>query len=166
MPRRKTKKTRLVFCEGAHDKTFLSCLKTCFKSDRVNVDIKRGTGGDQRHLVEEAYKKGQPYDQTYVKLDGDRPKVEMAAAEELSVVLGVGVLRSAPCIERLLIAILEPGKRIASWGPKKLKRYFQDTYIPEAKRTDVRAYESLFTKAVLNEAKERLPELRELVELF
>lgn len=166
MPRRRTKKTRLVYSEGAQDKTFLDCLKKRYAGSTYNVDIKRGAGGDQVHLIEEAHKKGGAYDQVYAKLDGDRATEEMAAADELAGKLGVKVLRSTPSMERLLIAILEPGKRIASWGSSRLKSYFEEKYIPESKRTDLRAYESLFTKVVLDEAKERLPELKELVELF
>lgn len=70
MPRRRTKKTRLIYCEGAHDKAFLDCLKSIYSSEEFNVDIKRGIGGDQVHLAEEVVKKGQAYDERYLKIDG------------------------------------------------------------------------------------------------
>lgn len=164
--RRRTKKTRLVYCEGAHDKAFLDCLKSVYATDAYNVDIKRGTGGDQVHLAEEAIKKGRAYDEQCLKIDGDRPEDEMEQADSVAADGNVVVMRTIPCVERLLINILEPSKRIASWSSTRLKNYFEANYIPENKRTDVRAYKAIFTKAALDNAKVRLPELQALIDLF
>jgi len=166
MPRRHTKKTRLVYCEGASDKAFLDCLKPLYATNVRNVDIKRGTGGDQVHLIEEAVRKGRAYDERFIKIDGDRDAAEMADAEQSANDQELVVLKTVPCIERLLINILEPTKRIASWNSPRLKSYFETGYIPPHKRTDVRTYQKLFTKSVLDEAKDRLPELKELIDLF
>lgn len=165
LPRR-TKKTRLVYCEGAHDKAFLDCLKSYYKTDIYNVDIKRGAGGDQVHLAEEAIKKGRAYDEQYLKIDGDRPREEMEQADGVAANGYVVVMRTIPCIEKLLINILEPRKRISSWDSKKLKNYFEANHIPKDKRTDVRAYKAVLTKTVLDDAKARLPELQALIDLF
>lgn len=164
--RRRTKRTRLIYCEGAHDKAFLDCLKSVYATDTYNVDVKRGTGGDQVHLAEEAIKKGRAYDAQYLKVDGDRPDGEMTEADTLAADGNVVIIRTIPCIERLLINILEPSRRIASWNSTRLKSHFESNHIPESKRTDVRAYKTIFTKAVLDEARDRLPELQELIDLF
>lgn len=164
--RRRTKKTRLVYCEGAHDKTFLDCLKYVYATDAYNVDIKRGTGGGQVHLAEEAIKRGRAYDEQYLKIDGDRPEDEMEQADGVAADGSVVVIRTIPCIERLLINILEPSKRISSWGSPRLKNYFEANHIPEDKRTDVRVYKAIFTKTVLDNAKPQLPELQALIDLF
>lgn len=167
MPRRRrTKKTRLVYCEGAHDRAFLECIKSVYSSEVYTVDVRRGAGGDQPHLVEAANKKGRAYDQAFLKVDGDRDLEEMATADSLAEELKVILLRTKPCLEALLITILEPNKRIGSWNAARLKRYFQETYIPESKRTDARAYSAVFTKQVLDEARGRLAELDALVRLF
>lgn len=166
MPRRQTKKTRLIYCEGAQDKTFLDCLKSVYASDVYNVDIKRGTGGDQVHLAEEAVRRGRSYDFKYLKIDGDRDDEEMEKAELYSNENGLIVLKTIPCVERILISILEPSLTMNSWNSRRLKRYFERHYIPENKRTDVRAYKAIFTKELLDEAKGRLPELKELVDIF
>lgn len=166
MARRRTKKTRLVYCEGAGDKAFLDCLKPLYTTDIYNVDIKRGTGGDQVHLVEEAIRKGRAYDEKFMKIDGDRDLDEMANAEQLANAHELIILKTTPCIERLLINILEPSKRIGSWNSSQLKTYFEAKYINRNKRTDVRIYQKCFPKATLDEAKERLPELKELTDLF
>lgn len=166
MPRRRTKKTRLVYCEGASDKAFLDCLKFLYTTDAYNVDIKRGTGGDQIHLVEEAIRKGYAYDEKSIKIDGDRDAVEMANAEQLATEQNLAMLKTVPCIERLLINILEPTKRIASWNSTRMKNYFEAKYISPRDRTNARTYQRIFTKPVLDEAKDRLPELKELIDLF
>ena len=159
MPRRQTKKTRLIYCEGAHDKTFLDCLKSIYASYACNVDIKRGAGGDQIHLAEEAVRRGYSYDMKYLKIDGDRDAEEMDEAERYASGNGLIVLKTIPCIERILINILEPSRVVNSWNSLRLKRYFERHHIPENKRTDVRAYKVIFTKEILDEAKNRLPEL-------
>ncbi len=164
--RRRTKKTRLVYCEGAHDKAFLDCLKSVYATDTYNVDIKRGAGGDQVHLAEETIKKGRAYDEQCLKIDGDRPEDEMEQADAVAAGGNVIVMRTIPCIERLLINILEPSKRISSWNSTRLKNYFEANHIPEDKRTDVRAYKAIFTETVLDNAKARLPELQALINLF
>lgn len=166
MQRRRTKKTRLVYCEGAEDKAFLDCLKPLYIGDEYNVDVKRGTGGDQVHLVEEAIRKGEAYDEKYLKIDGDRDTAEMDSAEQLANEQELVILKTTPNIERLLINILEPTKNITSWNSARCKSYFERQYIPADKRTDVRAYKAIFTKAVLEAARARLTELEEVIRVF
>lgn len=167
MPRRRrTKKTRLLYSEGAQDKAFLDYLKTVYSSECYNVDIKRGAGGNQIDLVNQAYKKGRPYGEVFLKLDGDRDSAEMAAADTLADELGVIILRSTPAIEKLLLNILEPDKGISSWSTKRMKGYLEKEYIPPVKRTDSRAYADRFNKDVLEEARARLPELESILRLF
>lgn len=166
MSRRRTKKTRLIYCEGAQDKAFLDCIKGWYGGDIYSVDVKRGAGGNQVHLVQEAYKVGSAYGQVYVKLDGDRERAEMDEADELAVKLKIIILRSTPATENLLMSILDPNKSISSWSTKRLKRYFEKVHIPEAKRTDSRVYKALFTKEILDEARGRVEELEAIVGLF
>lgn len=163
---RRTRKTRLIYCEGAHDKAFLDCVKSVYKRDVCNVDIRRGTGGNQVHLAEEAVKRGRSYDAQYLKIDGDRDSGEMADTEEFASKNHLVILKTTPCTERLLINIVEPNKRIASWGSARLKNYFEANYIPRNKRADSRAYKAVLTKKLLDEARERLPELKELIDIF
>lgn len=163
---RKTKQTRLIYCEGAADKAFLDCLRSKYSSNEYSVDIKRGAGGDQVHLVEEAYRKGQPYDEVYLKIDGDRSAEEMENAEQTARGYSIAILKTTPCVERLLINVLEPTKNVNSWNTDKCKRYFESKYIPRNKRTNTRAYSLIFSKSAIDEARTRLPELNAIVELL
>ena len=163
---RRIKKTRLVFCEGAEDKAFFDCIKALYLRDGYSIDIKRGAGGYQVHLVEEAIRRGDIYGGKYIAIDGDRDATEMKEAQQLAVRHNLVMLRTAPCLERLLINILEPAKRTASWSSSKCKKYFESRYISAGKRTNMRTYAAIFTKDILDEARIRLPELDEIINVF
>ena len=54
-------------------------------------------------------------------------------------------------------------KDYAGWQSKTCKRTFEKMYIPTSKRTDSQSYAKLFTRPVLEEARNRLPELDLLI---
>ena len=169
MPRvHRTKKTRLIYCEGAEDKAFLDCLKTIYASDTYNVDIKPGTGGDQINLAETAVRVGVFHEDKYLKIDGDRDddwnkSAAYSSVEDFGSKNDLIILKSIPMLEKLLVNILDPSK---SLNDSRWKGHFERTYIAANKRTDVREYQRLFTKNILEEAKTRLPELQALIDIF
>lgn len=168
MPRvHRTKRTRLIYCEGAADKAFLECLKSIYASEDCNVDIKPGSGGDQVSLAETAVRVGSFYEDKYLKIDGDRDSdwtsSVYTSAEDFGEQNDLIILKSMPMLEKLLVNILEPNKslRDSQW-----KSYFERKYISVSKRTDEREYKRIFTKDILEEAKTRLPELQSLIDIF
>ena len=168
MPRiHRTKRTRLIYCEGAADKAFLECIKSIYASETYNVDIKPGTGGDQITLAETAHRVGSFYEDKYLKIDGDRDhdweNSSYTSVEEFGQKNDLIVLKSIPMLEKLLVNILEPSKSLSD---SRWKGYFERTYISQLKRTDEREYKRIFTKDILDEAKERLPELQILIDIF
>lgn len=169
MPRRipRTKRTRLIYCEGAADKAFLECIKSIYASDTINVDIKPGSGGDQVNLAETAVRVGSFYEDKYLKIDGDRDSdwenSGYTNIEEFGDKNNLMILKSTPMLEKLLVNILEPNKSLSN---SQWKSYFERTYIAEPRRTDEREYKRLFTKNILDEAKARLPELQTLIDVF
>lgn len=163
---RRTKKTRLIYCEGAHDKAFLSAMKSVYATDEYNTDIKSGAGGDQVHLVEEAIRMGDGYGEVFIQLDNDRAAAEMAEAQQLALDNGITVLRTTPFMEKLLIAIVEPAKNTNGWSVTRSKNYFQQNYIQVDKRTDARAYKPHFTLAKFEAARSTNTELDEIIKAF
>ncbi len=168
MPRiHRTKRTRLIYCEGAADKAFLECIKSIYASETYNVDIKPGTGGDQINLAETAVRVGSFYEDKYLKIDGDRDQdwenSIYTNIEEFGQKNDLIILKSIPMLEKLLVNILEPSKLLSD---SRWKGYFEKTYISEPKRTDEREYKRLFTKSMLDEARARLPELQALIDIF
>jgi len=163
----RTKRTRLIYCEGAEDKAFLDCLKSIYISDVYNVDIKSGTGGDQVSLAETAFRVGVFYEDRYLKIDGDRDSdwnnSSYISIEDFGNKNNLMILKSIPILEKLLVNILDPNK---SLNDLRWKSHFERNYIGTNKRTDVREYQRLFTRNVIEEARARLPELQSLIDIF
>lgn len=167
--RRQKQKTYLIYCEGLEDEIFLKCLKKIYKNDElstINIDVKTGAGGSQVHLVEEAIRKGQLYDKTIIKIDGDRGVSEMAKAEKLANKCNIIMLKSIPCTEKMLISILEPKKNINSWDTKQCKSYFEETYISSSQRTNLRTYLSVFTRNKLEKGRITSDGLDRIIKIF
>jgi hypothetical protein len=168
MPRiHRTKRTRLIYCEGAADKAFLECIKSIYASETYNVDIRPGNGGDQINLAETAVRVGSFYEDTYLKIDGDRDydweNSSYANVEEFGQRNDLIILKSIPMLEKLLVNILEPSKSLSD---SRWKGHFERTYITASKRTDEREYKRTFTQNILEEARVRLPELQALIDIF
>lgn len=163
----RTKRTRLIYCEGAADKAFLECIKSIYASDTYNVDIKPGSGGDQVSLAETSVRVGSFYEDRYLKIDGDRDSdwenSAYTSIEDFGEKNNLVILKSTPMLEKLLVNILEPNKSLSQ---SRWKGYFERMYISEPKRTDKREYKTVFTKNILDEAKVRLPELQALIDIF
>ena len=107
MPRvHRTKRTRLIYCEGAADKAFMDCLKSIYSRESINVDIRPGTGGDQVNLAETAVRIGSVYDDKYLKIDGDRDsdweQSDFNSAEDFGINHNLTILKSIPMFEKLL----------------------------------------------------------------
>lgn len=158
--------TRFVKPEGAHDTAFMGLLKAIYGAEEISVEIKKGHGGDQKSIVREAVVRAGDFDERIAIMDGDRPEDEMQEADDYASENGVKIVRIRPCCERMLIQILEPNKKITGWGSHRLKDYFCENYIPEEKRADINAYKAKFPKSLLDEARERIPELDALIRLF
>lgn len=163
---RRTKRTCLIYCEGAQDKAFLNAVKSVYVTDKLNIDIKSGTGGSQISLVEAAIRLGDGYDEKYIQLDDDREVVEMNEAKRLAEKNNIIVLRTTPCMERILIGILEPSKNINGWPSSRIKKYFQEKYIAENKRSNSQSYSVNFTRPKLENARKKCMQLDDIIKAF
>lgn len=158
--------TKFIKPEGAHDTAFLEILKDYYLNNSLRVEIRKGHGKDQSAIVQEAINRIGDYDRRIVVMDQDKSQAEMAKADDLASKNHIAVIRNYPCIEGVLIKILEPNKSINGMSPHELKAYFEKNYIPRTKRTNKDIYKSKFPKALLDEARKRVPELNNLIELF
>lgn len=158
--------TRFVKPEGAQDTAFMKLLKIIYSVDNISVEVRKGHGGDQKSIVREAVVRAGDFDERIAIMDGDRPEDEMEEADRYATENGIKIIRLKPCCEKMLIQILEPNKKTAGWSSQKLKDYFCEKNIPEEKRADMNAYRAKFPKSVLDEARDRVPELDALIKLF
>jgi len=165
---RSVRRTTLIYCEGAHDQTFVRHLVDVYAAaGRVNgrVNVKRGRGGSPDSLIIELTRVSGSFDRRLLKADKDRARAEIEKAEYLSNKEGIPIIWSKPCIEALLLTILD-GKDYSGYQSKTCKQHFEARYIAADKRTDSRAYEKVFTVDVLEEARKRVPELDELIQFI
>lgn len=161
------RKTLLIFCEGEADQTFLRHLRSIYcanqKPSAPKVSVKKGRGGSAHNLIIDAFRVPGLFTKRAVKLDSDRGKEEAEKAKQTATSKKINLLFSNPCLEALLLQILDPKTKISSWSSSKCKSEFERRFIPKLKRTQTSVYRDIFTKEILDEARARLPELDEIV---
>lgn len=157
--------TKFVRPEGPHDATFMKLLREYYVVPDISVEIKKDRARDQVTMVREAIQREGAFDERIVVMDGDVAQEEMTQANELAKGK-VEVVRNVPCIEAVLIKILEPKKKINGWTSQALKDYFEGKYIPQEKRTDLNTYRRKFPKKMLDEARQRVPELDRMIKVI
>jgi hypothetical protein len=162
---RSVSSTALIYCEGAHDLAFLRYLiSTYSKSRTINTKFrgKQGKGGSPDTLVIEAINIPGDFDRKLVKADRDRAEEEIQRADELAGQNDIVIVWSRPCIEALLLTILD-GRDRSLWKPQTCKRTFERLHVPASRRTDAQAYARVYTPEILEDARQRLPELDQLI---
>lgn len=165
-PNRIVRPTALMYCEGAHDLIIVRLLKAYYAGDnplsRPRITVKKGRGGSAYGLVEDAVRAG-GFDRMLVKLDNDRPSDEITKAKAIASEKDIVLAISTPCLESLLLAILQPGKDYTRWSSDRCKREFEAKYVPRDKRTIPEAYKRHLTKVKVDAARSQLQELEELI---
>lgn len=165
-PRRRARLPVLVYCEGVHDAVFMRHLAELYGGDntRNSFDIKIGSGGSPRSLVERAARVVGAYETRVVQFDNDRGDAELEAARQATD--RILVCFCTPCIEATLLEILEPGKSYMVATTQQCKDRLHREYIPESDRARLYKYQQLYTKAVLDEARTRVPQLDAMIRIF
>lgn len=163
---RQVRPTALIYCEGAHDLAFVRHVLDLYRmrsASGASITPKQGRGGSPGSLVQGAINLPQAYDRRLVKLDHDRDPREIDIAIRLASANNIGLNFSYPCVDALLLSILDPSCDRSGWETKRCKREFHAEYIPERQRTFMRSYAGLFTLDKIEEARSRIKELDELL---
>jgi hypothetical protein len=161
--------TALLFCEGAHDLAFVRHMVSLYQprgSGTTNIRTKQGHGGAVHKLVENALAVPGDYDRILVKLDSDRGEgnpAELQKAELLAARNAIILNFSYPCLDALLLAILDPNRDYTNWRSATCKKKFEKEYIAPERRTSSLSYGGHFTREVLEEARTRIAELDTLI---
>lgn len=170
---RQVRPTALVYCEGGHELWFTRHLRKTYSKTSISsthFTILQGGGGSQDKLVIEALKIPGDFTRVLVKLDDDRPSQEIDKANRITSKATTSqkqvlIHRSKPCLDALLLSILNPGVSYVRRQSKTCKKEFE-VIIPNAKRTSSAPYERIFTYSVLEAARKRIPELDDLISFF
>lgn len=167
-PIRRVRKTALIYCEGAHDLAFIRHIKKLYAKNsaaKMHFVTRRGSGGSPVTLIEEVNKTSDSFDRILVKLDNDRGTNEHQKAVKLQKD-NMQLCWSNPCIDALLLLILNPDKSYTRYNSTACKRMFEGSYIAAAKRSNSAIYDRLFTKAKLETARESIKELDQIIKFF
>ncbi len=158
--RRAASQTLLMYGEGLGEEMFLKYLKGLYTRDSgVAVTIRNGKGGNAVNIVIDASNAPGDFNKRVVVLDNDKGGAEMQQARQEATNRGIELIENTPCLEAVLLAVLNNGKNYSDKQSAWCKQQFQSDYIDKKKRTELSEYGKIFPKTLLD--KQRV-EVREL----
>lgn len=163
--RRQAKSTLLVFGEGLGEEMFLKHLKGIYSRDNgVAIAIRKGRGGSPKDIVKDALNVPGDYNRRIVILDNDKEEAEMQVARERAKKERIYLIENDPCLECLLITILD--KKYTGKSSKWYKTQFESKYIEGRKRDNLESYRKVLPKKILEERRPNVPELELLISII
>jgi hypothetical protein len=164
--RRQAKNTLLVFGEGLGEEMFLKYLRKIYSyNSNTAITIKKGRGGTADRIVIDANKVHGGFDRKIVVLDNDKPKAEMAKARQEARNKGIELIENTPCLEFVLLMILEDDKVSSGKNTKWCKNQFESKCIDKKKRGEPEEYMKLFPKKLLDKKRIKISELEKLISI-
>lgn len=161
MPVWKASRTLLLVGEGKDEVGFLTHLKNLFspRGCGLHVKIINARGKGAKHVVDYAlrHQANGGYDYYAVLLDTDTDFNDQLIKKSES--LGLILLPSEPCLEALLLRILDIEMSIYNDLKKQLQRYVKNS-------TQKESYAQHFTKETLEAMRSEIPTLDKLIELL
>lgn len=157
--KRTAKNTVLFFVEGFHEQVFFQFLKGKYgRNTGVRVSIKNAKGGNPDNMACKAMRIGLDYDYIYIIIDGDvllSDKLRKLVKDSKKTTL----VENKPCLETMLLNILESNHNFFNYSSKKCKKEFQKKYIRAKDRGKIDKYTKVFNQALLEEARSRVSNL-------
>lgn len=172
-----TKNTRslpkrlLMYTEGKHEKAFLNYLKQYLYKDTVRgcgqqTDIIASAddeGGSPQVVLEEAItmaqqnKNRRKYNKIIVIVDRDRMgnKNEVAKLKKQAKENNVTLVVFEPCLEALLLSIIDGSKDLHNEKCWKLKKRFESKYLSRVKRSRAENYKLYFPLEKLEKTRKK-----------
>lgn len=165
--RRAASRTLLVFGEGLCEELFLKHIKQVYSYNaNVAVTVRKGKGGTAVDVVIDSDKIPGDFEKKVVVLDNDKGDSEMLKARTEAKKRRILLIENTPCIEALLLSILESGKDFSSKTSAWCKKEFESKYIEKKKRSEVEEYQKHFPKNVLDKQRTTVEGLDRLILLM
>ena len=169
MPRTKS---ILLFGEGKTEAVFLAHLRDLYRVPEAATKVDCGRGGSRRTVVLAAINAARlaDYSGVLILLDSDRDDEPIPAAWCHEYRLSIET--SNPCLEALMLDIVGDGNlsglRHGTSASDRCKSHFQNTYLKTDRSGQVlgrlkNGLPALLPKALLEEAKSRIPVLGEII---
>lgn len=161
---RAAQKTLLMYGEGLGEEMLLSHLRRLYNRDSgVSVTIGNGKGGTPKSVVISAANKIGSFDHRVVIVDNDKNDEEMNGARSEAKNREIILIEHSPCLEALLLSILCNGQSFSNRDSVWCKKEFESNYIGKKKRKEKTEYERVFPKTLLNEGRQGIKELNQLI---
>ena len=165
--RRAASKTLLMYGEGLGEKTFLKHLRKLYAhSSNTKVTVRNGRGGDATSIVINADNAPGDFNKKVVVLDNDKRPEEMNRARHEARSRNIELFENNPCLEAMLLSILNDGANYKTKESSWCKNQFQSQYIAKKKRSDIHEYERVFPKSLLDTKRSKIPELNDLIKMI
>lgn len=131
--KRETKRTLLLYCEGADEKAFLNYLKTLFSKDSgVSTIVKENHGGEANGVLANVLKQI-PADSMACIYDIDT-EVDQELKSKVKQ-RGIICIENNRCLEAFLLNVLED-RDYSSHITDDCKKIFEEKYLDGKKRKD------------------------------
>ncbi|MYB40381.1 hypothetical protein F4X86_03915, partial [Candidatus Saccharibacteria bacterium] len=132
----------LIYCEGLHDQLFVRYLQRLYKpkSSPYSFSIQKGDGGSSKSLVEKAANRSGAYTRRLVVCDNDRGEEEFNRALLAALEKDVDLIAFKPCLEAVILDILEPNYNSSRRTTEECKRRLHQRHMSAAKRSNLENY--------------------------
>ncbi|MFA5175499.1 MAG: RloB domain-containing protein [Patescibacteria group bacterium] len=158
--------TIFAFGEGEAERIFLKHLRSIYSGDKTSVRIDDAGGKDVSYILEKAVRiRGDiKYNHSFILLDTDREwtlKLKSRAVKK-----GIELIGSSPCLEGLLLCILNPESNFLHQQSNECKKQFQNKYLHQNRMMTDFDCKRLFTKIILDSAKTKIKSISRIIEIF
>jgi hypothetical protein len=159
--------TVLAVGEGETDKAFLKYLKARYikREDGISIKVECAHGGGPECVITHSIKLNpRNYDGAFALLDADRPcrSSYLKKAKEKRLEL----IWSDPCIEGLLLKILDPAFNPSVHKSSECKKLFESHYLNKDEKLVPEKYVEYFPLDLLENHRRQVPELDRLIRLM
>lgn len=165
--RRSANKTLLVYGEGLAEEMFLKYLRGLYAHNSNSaVKILNGKGGNAVNIVIDADNTPGAFDRKIVVLDNDKTSGEMTQARDEAKKRNIELLENSPCLEAMLLSVLNNGASYANKDSSWCKGEFESKHLDKKKRTEPNEYIKIFPKTLLDAQRSKVSELNNLISLM
>ncbi|MFA5387432.1 MAG: RloB domain-containing protein [Candidatus Paceibacterota bacterium] len=164
---RSLKSTFLIVGEGSHEVFFLKYLRHLYlREGIVWTKIIDGKGGTADGIVDYAGRILGDYHKRIVLLDNDKKKIEMSKARKKAVEKNINLIENTPCLESLLLSVLNNGESFENKRSRWCKKEFECKYLDKRSRQEICEFEKKISKSLLNKQRLIIPKLDKLISIF
>lgn len=162
--RRAAEKSILLFGEGLTEEQFLKFLRNLYSPGKnINVKIQKGTGGSSEKVVTQASRVPGGYSRRIAVIDNDRGRKEMDRAVISARRFQIEILTSTPCLEGLILSIINDGKNYLACKSSLCKAEFESYFKDKRNPIESEDFKKILKKSLLDKIRKRITELDKLL---